>query len=199
MEPLKSSSDRKTDAVASNGRTGFINPSPLDPAPSGVSAADMTLDPESIRRSCVRSTAQTLGVETSVSTYRDLALSLIKDCQLKRDLVAFVDAPRQAPHESLVPVDDFIADSGRTDWHTHCHDITKTWKDFCERISTISDKVAINRMAAPSGPTKARASFLWHYPTDTSPNQVFSHVMDPDSPTLKVQSVSQISLERSLC
>ncbi|KAJ4122699.1 hypothetical protein NW768_010138 [Fusarium equiseti] len=178
MDSFKSSSDSKT---------GFVPSPSLDPAPSGVGAADMTLDPESIRRVAVHDTAQALGVETSVSTYRDLVLSLIKDCSLKRDLVAFVDAPRKAPHESLVPVDAFINDSDRTDWHTHCLDMDKSWKEFCGKVSAISDKVTINRMAKPSGPMKARASFLWHYPTNTSPNQVFSHVLDTDSPTVRVQ------------
>ncbi|KAF5241901.1 hypothetical protein FAUST_3595 [Fusarium austroamericanum] len=188
MEPLNRS-DLETNVMASYGQTSFVNPSPLDQAP-GVGAADsLTLDPASIRRVAVRGTAQTLGIETSASSFRDLALSLIEDSPLKRDLVAFVDRPRQAPHESLEPVDAFIADSSRTDWHTHCPDMAKTWKGFCEEISSVSDKVAINRMAAPSGPMKARATFLWHYPTDTSPNQVFSHVMDPDSPSLNVQKL----------
>ena len=183
MDPFQNSSERKT---------GFVHSPPLDPAPSGVGAADMTLESESIRRVAVHDTAQALGVETSVSTYRDLVLSLIKDCPLKRDLVAFVDTPRKAPNESLVPVDAFINDSDRTDWHNHCHDMTKSWNEFCGKVSAISDKVAVNRMAAPSGPMRARASFLWHYPTDTSPNQVFSHVLDTDSPTLRVQAVSRL-------
>ncbi|CAG7555914.1 unnamed protein product [Fusarium equiseti] len=140
MDPFKSSSDRKT---------GFVHPPPLDPAPSGVGAADMTLDPESIRRVAVHDTAQALGVETSVSRYRDLVLSLIKDCPLKRDLVAFADTPRKAPDESLVPVDAFINDSDRTDWHTHCPDMNKSWKEFCGKVSAISDKVTINKISAP--------------------------------------------------
>ncbi|RBR05780.1 uncharacterized protein FIESC28_11295 [Fusarium coffeatum] len=95
MDPFKNSSERKT---------GFVHYPPLDPALSGVGAADMTLEPERIRRVAVHDTFQALGVETSVSTYRDLVLSLIKDCPLKRDLVAFVDTPRKALGENPIRV-----------------------------------------------------------------------------------------------
>ncbi|KAG8354497.1 hypothetical protein FVEN_g7487 [Fusarium venenatum] len=187
---LPNPSDRKATFAASYSQTSFVNLPPSDPAPRVDDAHTPALERESIRREeAIRTTAQTLGIETSVSSYRDLALSLIEDCPLKHDLVAFVDRPRQAPHESLELVDAFIADNDRTDWHTHCPDVTKKWKAFCKKISSVSDKVAVNRMAAPSGPMKARATFLWHYPTDTSPNQVFSHVMDPASPSLNVQKL----------
>ncbi|KAM0222213.1 hypothetical protein ACHAPA_004973 [Fusarium lateritium] len=191
MGSFKSSPRPQIGVEASNGRLGFVDPVPLNPSPpEGFGAADMTTDTENVRLLAVSSTARTLGIETSVSTYRDLALSLIEDCPLKRDLVLFVDAERQTPQDSLVPIDAFTTDSDRTDWHIHCPEMARMWKDFCEKVTLISeDKVAIDRMAAPSGPKKARATFLWHYPTDTSPNQVFSHVMDPESPSLRVQKI----------
>ncbi|KAM0213510.1 hypothetical protein ACHAPA_003818 [Fusarium lateritium] len=187
------SSGRQTFLGANNGQLGFVNPvSPVPVLSEDTGAADMSTDSEGVRlHAAVSKTAQTLGiVGTGVSSYRDLALSLIEDCPLKRDLIAFVDAETEYPQESLVPVDAFAADSGRTDWHTHCPEMMRIWKDFCEKVDIVSEgKVAINRMAAPSGPLKSRATYLWHYPTDFSPNQIFSHVMDPGSASLKVQSI----------
>uniref|UniRef100_A0A0D2YC38 Uncharacterized protein n=1 Tax=Fusarium oxysporum (strain Fo5176) TaxID=660025 RepID=A0A0D2YC38_FUSOF len=141
-------------------------------------------------KEAVGKTARTLGIETSVSSYRALALSVIEDCPLKRELIAFVDGETEDPHESLVPIDAFAADNDRADWHTHCHDMTRIWRDFRTKVASASNgQVAIDEMAAPSGPLKSRATFLWHYPTDTSPHKIFSHVMDPGSASLKVQSI----------
>ncbi|KAL2671190.1 hypothetical protein Neosp_013766 [[Neocosmospora] mangrovei] len=192
MESSGAFSRRQTGVVAINGQSGFVNPTFTDPALSeGAGAADLSIGQEREQlHAAVKKTAETLGIETSVSTYRELALSLIKDCPLKRDLVAFVDAEIPAPQESLVPVDAFVADSGRTDWHTHCPETMELWKNFCEKVNLVSNgQVVTNRMAAPSGPINGRVAMLWHYPTDTSPNQVFSHVMDPDSGTLRVQKI----------
>ncbi|KAF4991708.1 hypothetical protein FGRMN_7653 [Fusarium graminum] len=187
------SSGRQTFLVANNGRLGFVNPNASVPGlPEGSGAADMSIESEGVRlRAAVSKTAQALGiVATQVPTYRDLAFSLIEESPLKWDLIAFVDAETEPPQESLVPVDAFAADSDRTDWHIHCPEMMRIWKDFCEEVNTAAEgQVAINRMAAPSGPLKSRATFLWHYPTDFSPNQIFSHVMDPGSASLKVQSI----------
>ncbi|KAF5567335.1 hypothetical protein FPHYL_3373 [Fusarium phyllophilum] len=186
------SSGRQTRLVATNGQLGLVRRAPSVPVPPvGAGAADIILDTESARlKEAVGKTARTLGIETSVSSYRALALSVIENCPLKRELIAFVDGETEDPHESLVPIDAFAADKDRPDWHNHCHDTTRLWSDFRTKIASASNgQVAIDEMAAPSGALKSRATFLWHYPTDTSPNKIFSHVMDPGSASLKVQSI----------
>ncbi|KAF5633205.1 uncharacterized protein FTJAE_7237 [Fusarium tjaetaba] len=185
-------SGRQTRLTVTNGLVGLVRPSPPSPVPSvGAGAADVISDKESEQRqNAVGKTALTLGIETSVTSYRALALSVIKDCPLKRELIAFVDSETEDPQKSLVPIGDFVADKDRADWHTHCPEMMRLWKDFCTNVTDASNgQVAINEMAAPSGPKKSRATFLWHYPTKTSPNTIFSHVMDPGSPSLRVQSI----------
>ncbi|KAF5227762.1 hypothetical protein FANTH_14687 [Fusarium anthophilum] len=186
------SSGRQTRLVATNGQLGLVRRAPSVPVPPvGAGAADIILDTESARlKEAVGKTARTLGIETSVSSYRALALSVIEDCPLKRELIAFVDGETEDPQESLVPIDAFVADKDRADWHTHCPEMMRIWKDFCTTVNSASNgQVVIHEMAAPSGPLKSRATFFWHYPTDTSPNTIFSHVMDPGSASLKVQSI----------
>ncbi|KAF5982199.1 hypothetical protein FCOIX_3865 [Fusarium coicis] len=183
---------RQTRLVATNGQLGLVRRAPSVPVPPvGAGAADTILDTESARlKEAVGKTARALGIETSVSSYRSLALSVIEDCPLKRELIAFVDGETEDPHESLVPIDAFVADKDRADWHTHCPEMMRIWKDFCTQVDSASNgQVAIHEMAAPSGPLKSRATFFWHYPTDTSPNTIFSHVMDPGSASLKAQSI----------
>ncbi|EXK86199.1 hypothetical protein FOQG_09914 [Fusarium oxysporum f. sp. raphani 54005] len=186
------SSGRQTRLVAIDGQLGLVHRAPPVPVPPvGAGAADIILDTEGVQlKEAVGKTARTLGIETSVSSYRALALSVIEDYPLKRELIAFVDGETEDPHESLVPIDAFAADNDRADWHTHCHDMTRIWRDFRTKVASASNgQVAIDEMAAPSGPLKSRATFLWHYPTDTSPHKIFSHVMDPGSASLKVQSI----------
>ncbi|KAF4453889.1 hypothetical protein FALBO_15919 [Fusarium albosuccineum] len=111
---LKAAQSMRFGTPVSNGPFPFIVPASLDEA----GAADMSAGDE--------------------------GLSLIEDCPLKRDLIAFVDAERPAPDESPVPIDAFVADSSRTDWHTHCPKIKEMWKGFCQKVSIISGSPMLN-------------------------------------------------------
>ncbi|KAF5598417.1 hypothetical protein FPCIR_2980 [Fusarium pseudocircinatum] len=136
----------------------------------------------------VRATAKVLGLETQASTYRDLALGLITPSGLKNKLVAFINAPHALPDKSLVPVDAFLGKPNRGDWDTHCVTVKESWQLFCAKVDSISGgQIELKHMAAPSGPARSKVAMLWHYPTFTSGNSVYSHVMDPDSPSLWAQ------------
>ncbi|KAF5630634.1 hypothetical protein F25303_9868 [Fusarium sp. NRRL 25303] len=112
----------------------------------------------------VRATAKVLGLETQASTYRDLALGLITPSSLKNKLVAFIDAPHALPDKSLVPVDAFL---GRLNFRGP------------NRIEAYGSTIWASALK--------KVAMLWHYPTFTSGNSVYSHVMDPDSPSLWAQ------------
>lgn len=144
-------------------------------------------DPQQVAEA-VRSTASVLGLETSVSTYKDLLLELLRPCALKEQLVGFVDTPAPPTQQSLVPIDAFMNNIERQDWDNHCDTITSEWNNLCETIGGLSlDQVVAKEMAKPSGPARSKQTYGWHYPTFTSPNSTYSHVMDPKSPSLWVQ------------
>lgn len=138
-----------------------------------------------------RQTAEALKISASPANYRDLGLSLIPESELKQKLVSFVDMAIMPPENSLEPITAFLEDKERSDWHSHDDVLKGEWENFCMTIAEVSHgEVELGEMAAPSGPRRARMTMLWHYPTFTSGNCMLSHVMDPDSPSLKIQEVS---------
>ncbi|KAL2686916.1 hypothetical protein Neosp_004460 [[Neocosmospora] mangrovei] len=153
-----------------------------------VEDVDLTAGVKSPTADAVRATAQHLGLTTQSTNYREFGLSLIQDCELKRKLVAFLDEQVPPPDHSLEPITAFLESPERTSWATHCELIKAKWDLFCESIDEAAHgEVATTEMSAPSGPSRARLTMLWHYPTFSSGNSRFSHVMDPGNVSLKVQ------------
>ncbi|KAJ6445483.1 hypothetical protein O9K51_00244 [Purpureocillium lavendulum] len=146
----------------------------------------------------VKSTARAIGSETEAVSYKAFLLSLVDECPLKRQLVDFVDAEVPAVEQSLVPIDAFVGNPDRSSWDIHCPVVNKLWDEFCSTVRQLSNgQIEVPEMTAPSGPSKAKATFLWHYPTFSSPNTHFGHVMDPQSASLKVQKF-KIGLPRDV-
>ncbi|KAL2683116.1 hypothetical protein Neosp_007582 [[Neocosmospora] mangrovei] len=165
--------------------TGLVLPSDVKVAYEVI--ANNTVSAPS-QQDSVEATAAILGLETQASTFLDFALELVPASALKSKLVAFLDAPYAATDQSLVPIDAFLSRPDRSDWDTHCVTMKDAWQLFCAKVESLSDgQIDMRQMAAPSGPARSKVAMLWHYPTFTSGNSVFSHVMDPDSPSLWVQ------------
>lgn len=141
----------------------------------------------------IQAIARALGIETSVSTFRELALSLVADGHSKDALVAFLDAPRPAPDRSTVPIDSFadVATNDRAGWQSHCRLLDEYWNDYVSDILDKSDgQIDMQQLSKPSGPLKTNLVTLWNYPTMTTSNGVeFSHTMDPGNPSLRLQMV----------
>lgn len=165
-------------------------------ADPGFNVSDLNSDSDkAVELKALRETAEILRV-SPCDTYGDLLLSLIgEQHSLKEAIAQFFQDLEGAPFdESLEPTHAFAKSPFRHNWALHCPKIQNIWQRFCERMRKYSGQVAIEQMAAPSGPLAAKAVFLWHYPTTTSRNSRYSHVMDPGSPTVVMQAVSYLSL-----
>lgn len=181
----------------------FSNSSKFD---SNIEAPVLKLENTDTTQDAVRELAANLGIVTSAATFGELIISRLTptvtapgQVPMIEQLTTFLSSIRSRPVcESLEPIDQFLQRPKRDSWACHCEATMAIWAQFCADIKHISEgKVTISEMSAPSGPINGRLTFLWHYPTATSGNTEYSHVMDPDSPSLRQQQC-KIGLPRDV-
>lgn len=151
--------------------------------------AGLVDDKVSLEEAVQRITA-ILGIQTQAQSFRELLFSRIRPSHFKDKLREFIDGIGTEITESIVPIDAFIGNENRVSWDTHCPKVTECWSKFVNKMKEIGeDSILLENLAAPSGPLHSRATFEWHFPTNTSKNIKFSHVMDTGSRTVSVQAV----------
>lgn len=93
-------------------------------------------------------------------------------------------------HQSVEPVDAFVADAAPLSWRTHDPLIDDKWMELTQEVEALSEgRIVASTMPKPSGPLNAALTFVWHYPTWRTRGGTFGFVMDPTNPSLRAQHV----------
>lgn len=138
----------------------------------------------------VQTTSVRLGLQTDCTTFKGLLLSSIDNSAMKQCFLQFISQDTSPYDTSLVPLDAFVDRVNPQDWDTHCFSSRERFHEFCSELDHLADsKIHLPSLAAPSGPERSRLTILWNYPTTTSLNSTFGHVMDPGNPCLRAQKV----------
>ncbi|KJZ75250.1 hypothetical protein HIM_05444 [Hirsutella minnesotensis 3608] len=182
LQPVPSEAGQATSALPQS----LVEPQTIVPGESSTDEALSFVRHE--LHEAVQATAALLKVPSTASTYGELFLSLIVDPSHARQMRSFMETLRyRIIGRSLVPVDEFANKPDRQNWDVHDIKLNRQWGQFCEDLQQTTDQVVIKEMAAPSGPDRSKITFLWHYPTNTSPNTTYSHVLDPGSKIVGIQ------------